>query len=72
MTYPKALFFGLTLIAAAVLAVGYGRDAPAQADGAYEIGGGTEIWRLNTMTGQVSRCSVTGIGDKPSCTAWSD
>lgn len=72
MTYPKALFFGLALIAAAILAVGSGRDAPAQASGAYEIQGGGEIWRLNTLTGQVSRCSVTGIGEQPTCTAWSN
>lgn len=82
MTYPKALFGGLALIAAALL-VGQLSPVMGQMAGAggYAIAsdGRAIVWRVNTGTGAVSYCArradntdtATLSRQQPSCSQWS-
>lgn len=83
MTYPKALFGGLALVAA-VLLIGQLSPVMGQAGGGgdgYAIAsdGRSLVWRVNTRTGAVSYCArrsdntdaATLARQQPSCSQWS-
>ncbi len=81
MTYPKALFGGLALIAAALLV---GQLSPVMGQmggGGYAIAsdGRAIVWRVNTVNGAVSYCARRSDNtdapsiarQQPSCSLWS-
>ncbi|MEX2449684.1 MAG: hypothetical protein WD407_02400 [Rhodospirillales bacterium] len=74
MTMPKAVFFGLALIA---LAVVFNKEAVTQttagASGTYAItsSADTSVWRVNTLSGQVSYCRKEFANAPAKCGSWS-
>lgn len=61
MTTPQAIMIGAGIIAAAVYATG--QRAEAQRGGPYQISANGQFygaWRVNTATGDVSACGLTG------------
>ena len=72
MTMPKAVLFGLTMIA---LAVVFNKESFSQQStaGLYAVSaaGDNAAWRLNTRTGQVSHCRKEFAGSPAKCGPWS-
>ena len=72
MTMPKAAFFGLALIA---LAVVWNTESVGQktSDQLYHVSAATDnsAWLVNGRTGQVSYCRKEYINSAPKCGPWS-
>ncbi|MEQ8194763.1 MAG: hypothetical protein RIB59_09770 [Rhodospirillales bacterium] len=73
MTMPKAVLFGLALIA---LAVVFTKEAVTQTKapaGTYAItsSADTSVWRVNTLSGQVSYCRKEFASAPAKCGPWS-
>ncbi len=73
MTMPKAVFFGLALIA---LAVVWNHETVGQQSnnnpGAYMISASDNAgWRIDTRTASVSRCRIEAFTAPPLCSPWS-
>lgn len=81
MTYPKALFGGLALIAAAILVGQFSPVMGQMGGGGYAIAsdGRSIVWRINTGTGEVSYCGRRSDNtdapslsrSQPTCSQWS-
>lgn len=72
MTMPKAVLFGLALIA---LAVVFNKESVGQRStaGLYSVSSASDsaAWRLNTRTGQVSHCRKEFASSPAKCGPWS-
>ena len=72
MTMPKAVLFGLALIA---LAVVFNKESVGQQGvaGSYSISSASDsaAWRIDTLTGQVSHCRKEFAGSPAKCGPWS-
>ena len=72
MTMPKAVLFGLALIA---LAVVFNKESVGQqrVAGSYSVSSSADnaAWRINTLTGQVSHCRKEFANAPAKCGAWS-
>ena len=72
MTTPKALFFGLALIAAAVF---FSQESTGQQNtrGQYVVSSASEntVWRIDTRTGKVSQCRKEFANSPAKCGPWS-
>lgn len=81
MTYPKALFGGLALIAAALVVGQFSPVMGQMGGGNYAIAsdGRAIVWRIHTGTGAVSYCArrsdntdaPTLARQQPACSLWS-
>jgi hypothetical protein len=71
MKTPQAILLSFTLVAAAVLVVGFSHHSEADKPGPWQIaaGGNQTAWRVNTETGATWFCSILAAPSKPGCQA---